>query len=124
MQVSHVILRVSDMGQSLAFYRDQVGLAVIAESPAFSFLDAGSIRLALNAAGEMGPDTSTTEIVFEVEPVLEVHAGMVGRGVPFAVEPRPVMEDEDRALHAAHFRDPDGHLVSITGWIDSGELPD
>lgn len=119
MQVSHVILRVSDMERSLVFYRDQVGLAVIAESPAFSFLDAGSIRLALNAAGETETDTSTTEIVFDVEDVLATHAAMVGRGVPFAVEPRPVTEDGDRALHAAHFRDPDGHLVSITGWIDS-----
>jgi len=25
--------------------------------------------------------------------------------------------DGDRVLYAANFRDPDGHVLSITGWI-------
>ena len=29
----------------------------------------------------------------------------------------------DRALHAAHFADPDGHLWSITGWVDVADCP-
>jgi len=116
MEMSHVILRVSDMERSLAFYRDQVGLPVLSESAAFSFLDVGTTRLALNVFAGVGPDTSATEIVLEVEDLQATFAAMTARGVPFEIEPRQVMQNEGRSLHAAHFRDPDGHIVSITGW--------
>jgi predicted lactoylglutathione lyase len=33
------------------------------------------------------------------------------------VELRPVMEQDGRSLHAAHFSDPDGHTWSIAGWV-------
>lgn len=117
MQVSHIIVRVADMARSLAFYRDLVGLPVLSESPVFTFLDAGSIRLALNAAAGTEQDTSATEIVFEVDDVQAAYESMAARGVPFELAPRAVMENEERSLHAAHFRDPDGHVVSITGWV-------
>lgn len=105
------------MERSVVFYRDAVGLEVITSSEVFSFFDAGSIRLALNVFDDPGP-SATTEIVLEVEDVLAVHAAMSRRGVPFEVEPRPVTADGTRELHAAHFRDPDGHLWSITGWVE------
>lgn len=117
MKVSHIILRVSDMDRSVAFYRDRVGIPVLSASPAFTFLDAGSIKLALNATGtDQDSDSSLTEIVVEVDDVAARYAAMAERGVPFEVEPREVMRAEDSVLVAAHFRDPDGHLMSITGW--------
>lgn len=122
MKVSYIILRVLDMDRSVAFYRDRVGFPVLSTSPAFSFLDAGSIKLALNATGaDQGPDSSLTEIVLEVDDVAAHHAALAERGVPFEVEPREVMRAEGSALLAAHFRDPDGHLMSITGWISDQE---
>jgi hypothetical protein len=45
---------------------------------------------------------------------------MVERGVVFRIAPREVMREGERALHAADFRDPDEHVLSITGWVDSG----
>lgn len=88
MHVSHIILRVTDMDRSVAFYRDAVGLEVTA-----------------------------TEIVIEVDDVLATFRDMSAREVPFEVEPRAVTADGSKELHAAHFHDPDGHLWSITGWI-------
>ena len=117
MEVSHVILRVTDMDRSVSFYRDAVGLEVLTASPVFSFFDAGSIRVALNVFDEPGP-SATTEIVLEVDDVVATYQRMHAHGVPFEVEPRTVTTDGSRELHAAHFRDPDGHLWSITGWID------
>lgn len=116
MRVSHVILRVADMTTAVAFYRDRVGLAVLMESEAFAFLDGGGIRIALNAVADAPADSSLTEIVFEVDDLHATHAELVERGVGFEVEPRVVMSDGSRSLLATHFRDPDGHLVSITGW--------
>ena len=120
MRVSYIILRVADMERSLGFYRDTVGFGVLAESGEFSFLDAGSIQLALNVPAEpVDTDRSLTEIVLEVDDIHAAHAEMANRGVDFRVEPREVMRQDDRALHAADFRDPDGHVLSITGWIDA-----
>ena len=42
---------------------------------------------------------------------------MSDRGVPFKIEPRAVTANGSRELHAAHFRDPNGYLWSITGWM-------
>lgn len=113
-----MILRVGDMDSSVGFYRDLIGLNVLSESPQFTFLDAGSIRLALNAVETVSDDSSLTEVVFESEDLFGDFAAMTARGVPFEVEPRPVMAGEGGALYAAHFRDPDGHLVSVTGWVE------
>ncbi len=118
MKVSHVILRVSDMDRSVAFFRDAVGLVTLAEGPEFSFFDAGSIQLALSHADTIAPDTSLTEIVLEADDVVGAYEAMAGRGVEFRVELRPVMTDGGRSLHAADFTDPDGHVVSLTGWRD------
>ena len=118
MEVSHVILRVADLDQSIAFYRDRVGLTLLGASPTFAFLDGGSIRIALNERVTQPSDTSESEIVLEVNDIVAAHTEMAGRGVLFQVDPREVMRDGERALHAAHFADPDGHLWSITGWVD------
>jgi len=115
MDASHVILRVTDMDRAVSFYRDIVGLVALTTSPIFSFFDLGSIRLALNVGDAPDPKT-TTEIVLEVDDILVSYREMSERGVAFLVEPRAVMADGTRELHAAHFRDPDGHLWSITGW--------
>ncbi len=117
MKVSNVILRVRDLPASIAFYRDQVGLKLVSESPVFAFFDGGSISVALNANPDEPPDETTTEIALEVDDVAATHEAMSERGVPFEVELRPVMEQDGRTLHAAHFRDPDGHFWSITGWV-------
>lgn len=121
MRVTNIILRVSDMSRSLEFYRDQVGLPVSMESPAFSFLDAGSIQLALNRTEtDVAQDESLTEIVLEVDDIAAAYRAMRERGVPFRIEPREVMRQGDRTLHAADFCDPDGHVLSITGWLTTG----
>jgi len=120
MDVSHVILRVSDLDRSLEFYRDRVGFAVLGATDAFAFLDGGSIRVALNVRAEQPTDNSLTEIVLEVDDIVAEHTAMKARGILFEVSPREVMRDGDRSLHAAHFADPDGHLWSITGWMPDG----
>jgi len=117
MRVSNIILRVTDMEQSVRFYRDEVGLPLLSQSPTFSFFDGGSIPIALNQAGDLAPDESLTEIVLEVDDVEAAHRAMSLRGVEFRIAPRAVMSDGSRSLYAGDFADPDGHIVSITGWV-------
>jgi catechol 2,3-dioxygenase-like lactoylglutathione lyase family enzyme len=121
-RIANVILRVADMGRSLAFYRDQLGLAVRHAGDEFSFLDAGGVILVLNKPerapeGTGGGLAALTEIVLEVPDVRASFGAMKERGVPFRVDLRPVTSDGRRDLLASDFRDPDGHAVSLTGWV-------
>jgi len=116
MNITRVILEVSDLARAVSFWSETVGFPVQTKSEAFAFLDAGPIQLVLNERGEPGP-ASDTELVIEAEDFAEAYRQAVERGVPFEVEPRPVTSDGSRDLMATHFRDPDGNLASLTGWV-------
>ena len=120
-RLAHVILRVSDLGGSIKFYRDRLGLPVSGVGPAFAFFDAGGVRIALNRVdgGDAAARMSATEIVLESEDVRATFEAWRSSGVPFEVELRAVMDQDGRRLLAAHFRDPEGHLISLTGWDGS-----
>jgi len=119
MKLSHVILRVSDMESAIAFWSDLVGLQLDWSGEEFAFLSLGDSRLVLNHPEHFETQTSDTEIVLEVDEVRAVFEEMQRKGVPFEVDLRPVTSDGVRTLLAAHFRDPDGHLASVTGWVDT-----
>lgn len=118
MKLSYVMLRVSDIEKSVAFWRDQVGLETNWTGGEFAFFPLGETHLTLNQPPSFEPQVSDTEIVLGVDDVMAVYAVMKDRGVPFEVEPRPVTNDGTRSLLSAYFRDPDGHLASLTGWVD------
>ncbi|MBT8249256.1 MAG: VOC family protein [Acidimicrobiia bacterium] len=103
--------------QSVAFWRDQVGLILVRETPGFAFFDGGTVQLVLNVVPPNMLIATLTEIVFEVDDVMARYEALRDRGVPFEVEPRPVMEENGRRLVATHFRDSDGNLASITSWV-------
>ncbi len=120
-RLTNVMLRVADLQRSLAFWRDRLGLRPLGAFESFAFLDAGGVRIALNAvAPPREPDgglAALTELVLEVPDVRAAHEALTARGVSFRTPPRPVTGDGARELWACDCRDPDGHLVSITGWV-------
>src|SRR5687767_3721880 len=103
MRLSNIILRVSDLGQSVAFWRDLVGLDLSWSGDEFAFFAVGDNQLTLNQPLMFEDQASDTEIVFEVEEVHTTVSEMRERGVPFEVEPRVVTSDGERTLYAAHF---------------------
>ena len=117
MRITTLILRVADLDQAVDFWSGKVGFEVISTVEAFAFLDGGSIQLALNQMDEARADEALTEVVIEFDDVQAAFDELVGRGVPFEVDLRPVTSDGTRDLLAAHFRDPDGNLASVTGWV-------
>lgn len=119
MRISRLILRVSDLDAAVSFWESSVGLDVIDRSGPFAFLDGHGTQLVLNQVDGPADDISLTEIVIEVDDPRRAYEEMSARGVLFEVELCPVTSDGVRDLLAAHFRDPDGHLASITGWVAS-----
>lgn len=117
MQIHRVILRVADLEKSAEFWTEKVGLELAGKGGGFAFLGRGGPQLVLNRIDEVPDDSSLTEIVFQEDDVRAAYDVLAGRGVPFEVELRPVTSDGSHELLAAHFRDPDGHLASLTGWV-------
>lgn len=111
-----VILRVADLERARAFYAETLGLRVTRSFPGFVFLDAGGVTLVLNQPERPLASVTSgfTEVVFEVADIQDAHAALRSRGVAFLAPPFIVGSAEDYDRWASPFRDPDGHLLSLT----------
>lgn len=112
-EITSVMLGVRDLNSSLEFYRDKLGLKVKMQEPQLALLDAGPVTLGLSPGHvRVSPQVNgATEIVFRVENVRAARQALIERGISFMNEPRQVTPVD----WASHFRDPDGHLLSIFG---------
>jgi catechol 2,3-dioxygenase-like lactoylglutathione lyase family enzyme len=112
-RIGSIMLGVRDLEASLSFYRDKLGLRVKMQEGQLALLDAGPVTLGLSPGHvRLAPQVNgATEVVFEVDNVRGTRQELMNRGVAFMNEPRQVTP----TAWAAHFRDPDGHLLSIFG---------
>jgi lactoylglutathione lyase len=106
-----VMIIVSDMDRSVAFYRDVLGLAVEQESDAWSQLDAGTISIGLHHGreGVVANPEGGAEIAFYVDDAHKAVEELRSRGAEIAQEP----EREDFGGLLAYVKDPDGYLIQL-----------
>lgn len=111
--IGFLLLGVSDLKRSVAFYSETLGLPLKSEIPGFAFLDAGALTLVLSEplGRATGSLPGAMEIVCPVENVREAYETLRGRGVAFLAEPRNVTGSDWSAV----FGDPDGHRLSVFG---------
>jgi len=111
--VGVIMLGITDMDRSAAFYRDRLGLEVMVVEPNLAFAKAGHITLGLSKglAAIANPVAGAVEIVFNVPSVDVAYQALRQKGVAFAREPRQVTTTD----WATNFTDPDGHHLSIFG---------
>ena len=108
--IGTIMLGVRHLESSLAFYRDKLGLEVRMKLNDVALLATGGVSLGLIVRTPL-PPIGGTEIVFQVSNVRATYAELQGQGVSFVNEPHPVTPTD----WAAHFKDLDGHLLSIFG---------
>jgi lactoylglutathione lyase len=114
--VNYVMVNVSDMNRSVAFYRDALGIPLKFTSPGWSELDTGATTLALHGAGSPASPSKgqnpagTASIGFSVENVDETCATLKERGVRFVMPPTDRPQEGIRLAVAV---DPDGLPVSF-----------
>jgi catechol 2,3-dioxygenase-like lactoylglutathione lyase family enzyme len=108
-----VMLGVKDLPASVAFYSQKLGLKVLLQEPVIALLQCGTIMLGLNPGMlKSAPNVvGATEVVLRVPAVREAHRTLLADGIAFVSEPHQITPTD----WAAHFRDPDGHLLSIFG---------
>ncbi|MEP6618561.1 MAG: VOC family protein [bacterium] len=109
-----VALTVSSVEQSVAFYRDAVGLPFLfSAGPNLAFLSIGGVRLMLSGPeGAFTPGLSSV-LYFQVADIIAAHAAMKARAVDFIDEPHLIAQMPDHDLWLSAFRDPDGHTMAL-----------
>jgi lactoylglutathione lyase len=116
--LTHVIVYVSDMTRSTAFYRDTLGLTLRRETPVWTEFDTGSTTLALHVTPP-GIDANATT------PSPRPGCGQVGLTVPdldeyherlFAADVRCTRppKREEYGTRIAHYLDPDGMSIAVS----------
>ena len=113
MKISVVALGVSDLAESVAFYRDKAGFDLQNQFGSLAFFSAGPVTLMLNA-GLRRLDAALAgamEIVLTVESVTVSQRQLLEQGCNFINQPREVTPGS----WAATFTDPDGHWLTLFG---------
>ena len=118
-KVDYIMVNVSDMSRSVAFYRDVLGLPLQFQSAGWSEFQTGATTLALHlaragVAGEgrapAGPVAGTCSIGFSVEDLDATHRELAARGARFVLPPT---EQANEGIRLAVCTDPDGLAISF-----------
>jgi lactoylglutathione lyase len=118
-RLSLVMIYVSDMERSVAFYRDTLGLPLRFQSPDWSEFATEAVTLALHGGGapRQGPPPAgglaagTVATGFQVEDIRATFTALSARGVRFVMEPKL---QEHEGIWLAVFLDPDGCPLSLS----------
>jgi lactoylglutathione lyase len=116
MRVNYAIVFVSDMQQSVSFYRDVIGLPLRFESPGWTEFATDGATLALHAtrASISQEDDAQQECAGRCRPGLSVpnlddfHQRMIDLNVPCIQEPKEIF-----GARIAQYVDPDGLAISV-----------
>jgi catechol 2,3-dioxygenase-like lactoylglutathione lyase family enzyme len=111
-RIAAIMLGVSDLPAAIGFYKDKLGLKLIMQEPALALLQCGNIMLGLSPRHmNAAPLAEAVEVSFGVDNLRATHKALGENGVVFLSEPRQVTPTD----WAVHFRDVDGHLLSLFG---------
>jgi predicted enzyme related to lactoylglutathione lyase len=112
--IGQIAITVSDVGQSLAFYRDILGVPFLfSAGPNLAFLDAGGTRLMLTTPQGAGAVGANSILYFRVEDIEAAHQAIVGRGAANHRAPQLTARMPDHELWTAFVNDPDGNIVGL-----------
>lgn len=121
--LQNVVIPSSQFAESVAFYRDGLGLDILNEGPGFCFLKAGSVNIAIHPAdtsSEFHPTGHGYYLDFYVTDLASVKERLVRTGYGSSVG----REWEDESLQYILVSDPDGNLLEIVeSKVTSGLRP-
>lgn len=113
--LGQIALPVQNIQNSIAFYRDKLGLPLLFEVPPnLAFFRCGTVRLMLSENKSAKPVPSACSVFyFRVRQIQDVHAELLRRGIVFEEPPHLVAKMPDHELWMAFLRDPDGQPLGL-----------
>lgn len=128
-KLDYVIVAVSDMDDSIRFYRDQLGLSLKFDSKEWTEFQTGTTTLALHPTRQRGPaKTESSDLVpgtcslgLNVPDLDATFKDLQSKGVRFVMSPT---ERPGEGIRLAVCLDPDGLQISIAQSIQSRQKPE
>lgn len=112
-EIGQISIRAKDLGESVAFYRDRLGMAFLfAAPPQMAFFQCGGVRLMIGVP-EPEFDHPSSILYFRVDDIRAAYDTLSERGVKFRGEPHLVHKAEDHELWLAFFVDPAGNTMAL-----------
>jgi lactoylglutathione lyase len=112
----YIVVYVSDMSRSTAFYRDVLGLPMRFTSPGWTEFNTGTVTLALHRTGETKlppsqgrPPAGQAHLGFVVDDLQGTYEALKAQDVYFSLPPQ--LQPTGRTLAVLH--DPDGFGITL-----------
>lgn len=115
-RLHQVAQRAEDLDRAVAFYRDALGLPLVArfDPPGLAFFDLGNTRLLIE------PGASPATLYLEVDDIAGAVAALEAAGVEITDRPHMIFSDEAGTFGdagteewMAFFRDSEGNVVGL-----------
>lgn len=114
LSLGQLAITVSNVYQSLEFYRDILGLEFLfSPSDKLAFLQVGETRIMLTIPQGSGTVGQNSVLYFKVTNIEDRYTSFVNRGANFETEPQLVAQMEDHELWIGFLRDPDNNLIGL-----------
>lgn len=112
--IGQVAIAVSDIQQSLDFYKNTLGLNLLFEAPPnLAFFECGGVRIMLTTLQGEKSDHHTSVIYYKVKDLEHSVSELKSKGVAFIREPQLTAKMPDHELWQGFIRDPDDNLIGI-----------
>ena len=109
-------LTVTDLGRSVAFYRDVLGFPLMFETNGMAFFQAGEIRLMVGSNSAEAPSRGTV-LYFDAPDLDVLSAALEAKGVEFTGPAEVLQRTETHELKLRILRDPDGNPLGLLGMV-------
>lgn len=114
--IGQISRTVSDIEQSVQWYRDVLGLPHLYTFGTLAFFDCGGTRLYLSQEGEVSKSESI--LYLRVDDIVSAHKTLEERGVEFTSAPHPIHKHADGTEEwMAFFNDPDGRPLGLMSQV-------
>ncbi len=110
--IGQILVPVSDVDRSVAFYEEVLGLPVLMRFPGIAFMDAAGIRVYLATVPQADYQGRAT-IYFWVDDVTATQARLVKRGASSREGPSIAFAGPDHDFWLAFVSDPDGNNIGL-----------
>ena len=124
MHIDHLVLTVSSIDRTVAFYRDMLGMQPVTFADNRVALEFGAHKINLHQAGAefqphaREPVPGSADICLVVQDVSEALAHLKTNGVDVFEGPVP-RTGARGAITSIYFRDPDGNLIELAEYDDA-----
>ena len=112
--VGQIAIAVDDVGRSVEFYRDELGLQLLFEAPpGLAFFDCNGVRLMLTTQNGEAADHTTSVIYYKVDDIGACMQSLADKGVAIVRDAQMTAKMQDHELWIGFIRDPDQNLIGV-----------